>query len=189
MAVAVATKVKGDVRTHAPAPIPQARIARCRASVPEARATACRTPRKVASSSSSARTLGPRTTWPLSRTPRTASSIACRSRWYWSFRSRGGTTMAVALSDSFAKSEKNAASVPEMKTGAGDDPQHRHMGPHGLTNTCKIDTCQGQRGWRRRSRQGGSPTGHLEVSHQRLSQGRDRVLFGHDIAGNPMPGG
>ena len=44
MASAVAIKVKGDVKTASPGPMPLAIRAMSRASVPEAQATACLTP-------------------------------------------------------------------------------------------------------------------------------------------------
>ena len=59
-ASAVAKKVNGLVITSSPGPMPKARSASTRASVPLATATAWRTPTQSAASASKARTLGPR---------------------------------------------------------------------------------------------------------------------------------
>src|SRR5215204_947106 len=79
--------------TSSPAPTPQARSARYRASVPEPTPIACSTPQYAASSASNDRTFGPST----SSIPDSTSSIAARiSGWsarYWAFRSTNGTCM------------------------------------------------------------------------------------------------
>ena len=59
MLFADAMKVKGEVITSSPFPIPAANRATCNAAVPEVVATACFTPHIVANDSSNAFTRGP----------------------------------------------------------------------------------------------------------------------------------
>jgi len=87
---AVAMKVKGVVMTSSPVPIPRARSASSRASVPLATPTACGTPWYRATSASSADTLGPSINWVLSSTSRTAASISALSCRYCRRRSTMG---------------------------------------------------------------------------------------------------
>ena len=65
--------------------------------------------------------------------------------------------------------------------------QHRRRKPSRLRNTCKNQRLSRENG--RREGQGGcgSITASLEVFHQRINQSRERVVFRHDVADEPMP--
>src|SRR5271157_4395862 len=120
MEPAVAMKLKGDVMTSSPGPMPAAIKERTRASVPEAQPMANLAPSFAASSSSRSFTSGPRMKYWLSKTRVTAAITSSRMEANWARRSRKSKAgLAGATADGLAAVAADFLLWADVDMGAG----------------------------------------------------------------------